>query len=124
MGVVYRWGCDEQIEQSEVLAKHLPPLVEGFYNVNGSRMPEITANSQTSASIRDQVERVLNLIRPAVQSDGGDVELVDISDSGVVQVRLHGACVGCPSSSMTLKSGIERNLKQRIPGVTSVQEIR
>ncbi|MCI0365918.1 MAG: NifU family protein [Phycisphaerales bacterium] len=87
-------------------------------------MPEITANSQTSASIRDQVERVLNLIRPAVQSDGGDVELVDISDSGVVQVRLHGACVGCPSSSMTLKSGIERNLKQRIPGVTSVQEIR
>jgi Fe-S cluster biogenesis protein NfuA len=65
----------------------------------------------------------LNLIRPAVQSDGGDVELIDISESGVVQVRLHGACVGCPSSTMTLKSGIERNLKQRIPAVTSVQEI-
>ena len=68
----------------------------------------------------EQVEHVLNLIRPAVQSDGGDVELLEVTDSGIVRVRLHGACVGCPSSTMTLQSGIERNLKQRIPGVTSV----
>ena len=73
--------------------------------------------------LRQEVEQVLNLIRPAVQSDGGDVELVDVSAGGVVQVRLHGACVGCPSSTMTLQSGIERNLKQRIPRVTAVHAV-
>ena len=71
----------------------------------------------------EQVAKVLDLIRPAVQSDGGDVELVNITDSGVVQVRLHGACVGCPSSVMTLQAGIERNLKQRVPGVTAVHAV-
>jgi Fe-S cluster biogenesis protein NfuA len=79
--------------------------------------------STHAPSIREQVEHVLNLIRPAVQSDGGDVELVDVTANGVVHVRLHGACVGCPSSTMTLQSGIERNLKQRIPGVTGVLAI-
>lgn len=75
------------------------------------------------SSLREQVEQVLNLIRPAVQSDGGDVELVDVDQHGLVHVRLHGACVGCPSSTMTLQAGIERNLKQRIPGVTGVQAV-
>jgi Fe-S cluster biogenesis protein NfuA len=74
-------------------------------------------------SMRERVEQVLNLIRPAVQSDGGDVELVDVSPDGVVQVRLHGACVGCPSSTMTLQTGIERNLKLRVPGVSAVQAV-
>jgi Fe-S cluster biogenesis protein NfuA len=74
-------------------------------------------------ALRDQVEHVLNLIRPAVQSDGGDLELVSVSDDGVVAVRFHGACVGCPSSTMTLQAGIERNLKQHIPGVTSVEAV-
>ena len=78
---------------------------------------------QATLPIQDRVVRILNLIRPAVQSDGGDVELIDISDDGVVKIRLHGACVGCPSSSVTLKLGIERNLKEHIPEITSVVAI-
>lgn len=73
--------------------------------------------------LRQRVEEVLDLIRPAVQSDGGDLELVDVTDEGVVSVRFHGACVGCPSSTMTLQSGIERNLKQHIPGVLRVEAV-
>lgn len=81
------------------------------------------SESASSPTLREQVEHVLNLIRPAVQSDGGDVELVDITGDGVVQVRLHGACVGCPSSTLTLQTGIERNLKQRIPGIIGVEAV-
>ncbi|MCC6675553.1 MAG: NifU family protein [Phycisphaerales bacterium] len=73
--------------------------------------------------MRDRVAKVLNLIRPAVQSDGGDLELVDVTAEGVVRIRLHGACVGCPSSSMTLQMGIERNLKEHVPEVTAVQSV-
>lgn len=73
-----------------------------------------------SESLHERVAEVLDLIRPAVQSDGGDVELVRVTGEGVVEVRFHGACVGCPSSSLTLQAGIERNLKQRVPGVTGV----
>lgn len=79
--------------------------------------------SQATNQVRSRVEKVLNLIRPAVQSDGGDVELVDVTPEGVVRIRLHGACVGCPSSSMTLQMGIERNLKEHIPEVTAVQAV-
>ncbi|HED54442.1 MAG TPA: NifU family protein [Phycisphaerales bacterium] len=78
---------------------------------------------QATLPLRERVLRILNLIRPAVQSDGGDVELIDISDEGVVRIRLHGSCVGCPSSSVTLKLGIERNLKEHIPEITSVEAI-
>jgi len=73
--------------------------------------------------LRERVARVLNLIRPAVQSDGGDVELVEVTDDGVVRIRLHGACVGCPSSSVTLQVGIERNLKTHVPEVRSVEPV-
>jgi Fe-S cluster biogenesis protein NfuA len=66
---------------------------------------------------------VLNLIRPAVQSDGGDLELVEVTPEGVVRIRLHGACVGCPSSTMTLQVGIERNLKTHIPEVSAVEAV-
>jgi Fe-S cluster biogenesis protein NfuA len=66
------------------------------------------------------VERVLALIRPGVQEDGGDFELVEISESGVVQIRFLGACIGCPSSEMTLRDGIARNLRDRVPEVTDV----
>jgi Fe-S cluster biogenesis protein NfuA len=68
----------------------------------------------------ERVRRILDLIRPAVQDDGGDVELVDMSADGLVRVRFHGACVGCPSSSITLQTGIERNLRDHVPEVTSV----
>jgi Fe-S cluster biogenesis protein NfuA len=74
-------------------------------------------------SLHDRVTRVIDLIRPAVQSDGGDVELVDITPEGIVKIRLHGACVGCPSSTMTLQTGIERNLKAHVPEVKGVQPV-
>jgi len=69
--------------------------------------------------MRDKVEEVLNQIRPALVADGGNVELVDVND-GTVKLKLTGACAGCPMSTMTLKEGIERLLKQEIPEVKEV----
>lgn len=77
-----------------------------------------------NSPLRDRVARVINLIRPAVQSDGGDLELVEVTPDGVVRIRLHGACVGCPSSTMTLRVGIERNLKAHIPEVVAVESVQ
>lgn len=71
-------------------------------------------------SVRERVQTVIDLIRPAVQADGGDIELVGVTDAGVVHIRFHGACHGCPSSTMTLQHGIERNLKEKIPEITGV----
>ena len=70
--------------------------------------------------MKEKVEAALNEIRPMLQRDGGDVELVAI-EGGVVKVRLQGACAGCPMSQMTLRNGIERVLKERIPEVTAVE---
>jgi len=72
--------------------------------------------------VREKVEEVLGRIRPSLQADGGDVELVGIED-GVVKVRLKGACGGCPMSRLTLKNGIERLLKAEIPEVKSVESV-
>ena len=69
--------------------------------------------------MREEIEAALNQIRPALQADGGDVELVDVND-GVVKLRLRGACAGCPMATMTLHQGIERLLKERVPGVKEV----
>ena len=66
--------------------------------------------------MREQVEKSLQKIRPMLQADGGDVELVDIVD-GIVKLRLQGACAGCPGAQMTLKMGVEKQLKQDIPEV-------
>jgi len=84
---------------------------------------ELQDSAETGNLLKDRVARVINLIRPAVQSDGGDLELVEITGEGVVRIRLHGACVGCPSSTMTLQVGIERNLKAHIPEVRSVEAV-
>lgn len=70
--------------------------------------------------IKQKVREVLDKIRPMLQADGGDVELIDVKDN-VVIVRLTGACGGCPFSSMTLKNGIERILKEEIPAIKSVE---
>lgn len=72
--------------------------------------------------MKKKVMAILEQIRPALQADGGDVELVDV-DNGVVKVRLQGACAGCPMSQMTLKNGIERILKEKIPAVKSVEGV-
>jgi len=70
------------------------------------------------------VTKILSLIRPALQADGGDMELIEITPDGVVRIRLLGACIGCPSSSMTLRVGIERNLKAHIPEVRAVEAVQ
>ncbi len=73
--------------------------------------------------MKEKVSEALNQIRPSLQADGGDVELVEVQDDGIVKVRLKGACAGCPMSQMTLKNGIERYLKQSIPEVKSVESV-
>jgi Fe-S cluster biogenesis protein NfuA len=78
------------------------------------------ATKDSPAELRKRVSDVLELIRPAVQADGGDIELVDVATDGVVSIRFHGACIGCPSSNLTLQHGIEANLRQQVPEITSV----
>lgn len=70
------------------------------------------------------VREALESVRPALQADGGDVELVEVTADGVVKVKLVGACGHCPMSTMTLKMGIERTLKEKIPGVREVEQVR
>lgn len=72
--------------------------------------------------MKEQIKKVLDEIRPSLQADGGDVELVAV-DGGVVRVRLQGACAGCPMAQVTLKNGIERYLKSRVGGVESVEKV-
>lgn len=74
--------------------------------------------------IRDRVAGVIDMIRPALQADGGDIELIDVDAEGVVSVRLQGACSGCPSAQMTLKMGVERMLKQKVPEISRVVSVR
>ncbi|MGR3178245.1 MAG: NifU family protein [Candidatus Anammoxibacter sp.] len=73
--------------------------------------------------MKERVEKALEEIRPALQADGGDIELVSIEENGVVKVRLTGACGSCPSALMTLKHGVEAKLKEAIPEVTSVEAV-
>jgi Fe-S cluster biogenesis protein NfuA len=72
--------------------------------------------------MKEKVQTVMDKIRPMLQADGGDVELIDV-ENGIVKVRLTGACKGCPMSQMTLKNGIERLLKKEIPEVKSVESV-
>ncbi len=70
--------------------------------------------------LKESVQKALNEIKPALEADGGSVELVDVSEQGVVKVRLTGACSGCPMGMMTLKEGIEKELKSKVPEVKEV----
>lgn len=70
--------------------------------------------------MKQQVDEALNLIRPTLQADGGNVELVDVTEDGIVRVALTGACGSCPMSTLTLKMGIEKTLREQVPGVKSV----
>lgn len=74
--------------------------------------------------MRDKVEKALEEIRPALQADGGNVELVDVTEDGIVKVRLTGACGCCPMSTQTLKLGIEQRLKEAIPEVKEVEQVK
>ena len=73
--------------------------------------------------MKEKVQEAIDKIRPMLKADGGDVELVEEEEDGVVKVRLVGACAGCPMSQMTLKNGIERMLKRDIPEVKSVESV-
>ena len=74
-------------------------------------------------TLMENVENALQKVRPSLQADGGDVQLVDVDEDGLVKVKLMGACGGCPMSQMTLKMGIEKILKQNVPEVTSVESV-
>ncbi len=71
-------------------------------------------------SIRDRVARALEKVRPYLQSDGGDIDLIDVTEEGIVKVKLKGACHGCPYSLQTLKAGVEQAIKKEVPEIKSV----
>ena len=74
--------------------------------------------------MEDQVRKVIEVVRPAIQADGGDIALLDVDEAaGIVTVELSGACVSCPASTVTLKAGVERIMKDRVPGVTAVEHL-
>jgi Fe-S cluster biogenesis protein NfuA len=76
------------------------------------------------AAMREQVEATIEVIRPALQADGGDIVLHDVDEiTGIVSVALVGACAGCPSSTQTLKAGVERIMRDRVDGVTCVVDV-
>jgi Fe-S cluster biogenesis protein NfuA len=86
-------------------------------------IPKITSKEVGKVMIKEKVQTALNKVRPSLQADGGDVQLIDVDDKGVVKVKLTGACGGCPMSQMTLKMGIEKILKQQVPEVTRVESV-
>jgi Fe-S cluster biogenesis protein NfuA len=73
--------------------------------------------------MKEEVQKAIDQIRPSLQADGGDVELIEVGDDGVVKVKLVGACHGCPMAQMTLKNGIEKFLKQQVPGINTVVSV-
>ena len=78
----------------------------------------------TENNWKEKVKDVLDQVRPALQRDGGDVELIEVGDDGIVIVKLQGACAGCPMSQMTLKMGIEKHLKRQIPEIKEVRNLK
>lgn len=73
--------------------------------------------------IKQKVESALETIRPYLKADGGDVELINVGEDGVVEVKLTGACVGCPMSQMTLRAGVERAVIREVPGIRRVEAV-
>lgn len=85
----------------------------------------MSEEATNSGTMTEQVREVINSIRPMLQADGGDIELVSVDEAtGVVSVRLQGACKGCPGAAMTLKMGVERHLKSKVPAVKEVVALR
>ncbi len=81
-------------------------------------------STQPSTTIKQRVSAVIDSIRPALQRDGGGIDLVDVTDDGVVSVKLQGACSGCPSAQMTLSMLVERKLKAEVPEVTKLVSVK
>jgi Fe-S cluster biogenesis protein NfuA len=97
----------------------VPGAYRAAHDVNGERRMPLLGKERL---VEDRVQAALDKIRPALQADGGDVELVEI-DGGVVKVRLVGACRGCPMSQITLANGVERVLKSEVPEVERVEPV-
>ena len=73
--------------------------------------------------MREEVIQAIQDVRPSLQADGGDIEFIDLTDEGLVTVKLTGACNGCPMAQVTLKQGVEQYLKEKVPGVSSVESV-
>lgn len=116
------------ISGSELVGGVEPDMLKSL-SLRGSRVskpiqiPAANAATYPPGSLEEKVQRVINLIRPAVQADGGDIEFVGIGPDKTVDIRLHGACVGCPASSITLQSGIERNLRAHVPEIKGIRAL-
>jgi len=88
--------------------------------IAGARALEQARTEKKEIPMKEKVEKVINEIRPALQADGGNIELIDIEEGGIVKVKLTGACGSCPMSQLTLKRGVEARLKAKIPEVKEV----
>lgn len=73
--------------------------------------------------MNEEVKKAIQDVRPSLQADGGDIELVSVSDEGIVKVKLTGACNGCPMAQVTLKQGVEKYLKDKVPAVSAVESV-
>jgi Fe-S cluster biogenesis protein NfuA len=73
--------------------------------------------------LKEDVQKAINDVRPSLQADGGDIELIDVSNDGKVQVKLKGACHGCPMAQVTLRQGVEKHIKTKVPAVLSVEAV-
>jgi Fe-S cluster biogenesis protein NfuA len=85
---------------------------------------QITYQIEGDTTMIEKVQAVLDQVRPMLQRDGGDVELIEVTADGIVKVKLQGACGSCPMSTMTLKMGIEKAIKEQIPEIVEVQQVR
>ncbi len=105
----------------------MPDVRSAFEQVTATLVgvhPHGAGGQVSGVHVREQVERVILAIRPAIQADEGDIELIEVDEhTGVITVELKGACITCPASTQTLKAGIERIMKDRVEGVTAVMEI-
>jgi Fe-S cluster biogenesis protein NfuA len=90
------------------------------WTLSEEAMSQATGQPAAQATLKERVEAAINLIRPAIQADGGDVELVEVTSDGIVKIRFHGACIGCPSANMTLYGGIRRVITDRVAEVKQV----
>jgi Fe-S cluster biogenesis protein NfuA len=107
---------DRKLQSLTILTIKIYPVKPNCYLFNWDELNQYKGEN----IMKEKVEKALEKVRPMLQADGGDVELVDVQE-GIVTVRLKGACGGCPMSQMTLKNGIERILKEEVPEVVSVE---
>lgn len=98
----------------------MPDDIDTAEQSDGHEAAAHSATAEADATVSERVSATLELIRPALQMDGGDISLIDVDAENVVSVSLHGSCVGCPASMATLKAGVERILMDRVPEVREV----